>query len=392
MIMWKKLKGFLRATILVSFFVFFVPFSSFALVDSAEVSIDPDTSYILTGGAETKFSVDIVVDENTDSLVQCEIYLRCDKNVLAVDSVSRGSIWQGAGSMMGGFNIEPTDSNQVFLYYSIVMHDLYVNGPGVLATVHFRVRGSGESDLIFPPDSVILRGLELPVIPSKAINGKVYVDFPPTSFNLLSPSDGENLYYCLGDNHLFDWENSTTPYPGNNIYYSLYYGISQNFDLDSTTIIDDLGESQYEVLADSFADSSTIYWKVKAYDDYGFEIWSNQLDWSFSVFLAGTDVETPTQEMNVISNFSLLQNHPNPFNPTTHIDFDLVRTCQVRLEIYNILGNKVKTLINDRLDAGPKSITWDGKDDRGKEVASGIYFYRLKAGDFTESKKMVIIK
>ena len=106
----------------------------------------------------------------------------------------------------------------------------------------------------------------------------------------------------------------------------------------------------------------------------------------------GTDVENSTQEGNEISNYSLLQNYPNPFNPNTCIEFDLARTCQVRLEIYNILGNKVKTLVNDKLGAGHKSITRDGKDDQGKEVASGIYFYRLKAGEFTLTKRMLLLK
>jgi len=64
----------------------------------------------------------------------------------------------------------------------------------------------------------------------------------------------------------------------------------------------------------------------------------------------------------------------------------------VRLTIYNILGQKVRTLVYEDQEAGYKSVNWDGKDDLGKDVATGIYFYKIKAGEFTQSKKMVILK
>ena len=108
--------------------------------------------------------------------------------------------------------------------------------------------------------------------------------------------------------------------------------------------------------------------------------------------LLGSDFADEDSLLLRSADFLLNQNHPNPFNPATCIEFDLSLGCQVKLEIYNILGNRVRTLIDDRLVAGHKSITWDGKDNQGKQVTSGIYFYRLKAGDFTESKKMVIVR
>jgi|GEM_PF-3158410 len=90
--------------------------------------------------------------------------------------------------------------------------------------------------------------------------------------------------------------------------------------------------------------------------------------------------------------FQLSQNYPNPFNPTTMIDYTLPSDCKVKLTIYNILGQKVRTLIDSYQKAGSQRIIWDGKNDYGKESASGIYFYRLKAGEFSDVKKMTIIK
>ena len=90
--------------------------------------------------------------------------------------------------------------------------------------------------------------------------------------------------------------------------------------------------------------------------------------------------------------FVLEQNHPNPFNPATVIDYSLPHKADVTLEIYNLLGQKVKTLISDNQPAGSHSVAWDGTDEAGYPVASGIYFYQLKADGYTRSKKMLLLK
>ena len=105
-----------------------------------------------------------------------------------------------------------------------------------------------------------------------------------------------------------------------------------------------------------------------------------------------TDVsETPT-EAEPPQNFELFQNYPNPFNPTTNIEFLLPRSGQVKIEIFNILGQKVRTLVDQRLRAGQKVVDWDGRDDSGKEVTSGIYFYRLRTSEFSQTNKMVVLR
>ncbi|MFH0931841.1 MAG: T9SS type A sorting domain-containing protein, partial [Candidatus Zixiibacteriota bacterium] len=100
------------------------------------------------------------------------------------------------------------------------------------------------------------------------------------------------------------------------------------------------------------------------------------------------EVNTPS----IPTVFSLSQNYPNPFNPKTLIRFTLPKDSWVKMEVYNILGQKVKTLVDEKLTAGVKEVEWDSKDDNGLEVASGIYFYRIKADDFSDIKKMVMLK
>ncbi len=84
--------------------------------------------------------------------------------------------------------------------------------------------------------------------------------------------------------------------------------------------------------------------------------------------------------------------YPNPFNPTTTISFSIKEKAPVELVIYNILGQKVRTLVNQPLEPGEHSIVWNGTDNKGRSVASGIYFYRMKAGNYSETKKMVLKK
>jgi len=90
--------------------------------------------------------------------------------------------------------------------------------------------------------------------------------------------------------------------------------------------------------------------------------------------------------------FALAQNHPNPFNPATMIQFDISATGPVCLEVYDILGRRVTTLIEDVLSAGRHRVLFDGTNEYGTPLSSGVYFYRLQAGTFTELKKMVLLK
>jgi len=90
--------------------------------------------------------------------------------------------------------------------------------------------------------------------------------------------------------------------------------------------------------------------------------------------------------------FALDQNFPNPFNPATSIRIALPSTEQVDIFIYNALGQKIRTLISQKMEAGNHLATWDGRNDSGQIVSSGIYFYSMNAGDFSQTKKMIVIK
>ncbi len=90
--------------------------------------------------------------------------------------------------------------------------------------------------------------------------------------------------------------------------------------------------------------------------------------------------------------FTLNQNVPNPFNPTTIIRFCLSRATHVNLTVYNVKGELIATILDMHMTEGPKEVKWDATDERGRSVASGIYFYRLIADDFVQTRKMVLLK
>jgi flagellar hook assembly protein FlgD len=102
-----------------------------------------------------------------------------------------------------------------------------------------------------------------------------------------------------------------------------------------------------------------------------------------------TDSENGTPAVN---RTSLSQNYPNPFNPTTTISYSLAQPGNVELAVYNIKGQKVKTLVNERKEAGSHKVIWNGKNDTNKSVSSGIYFYQLSTYTKNMKKKMLLLK
>ena len=111
----------------------------------------------------------------------------------------------------------------------------------------------------------------------------------------------------------------------------------------------------------------------------------------YYVSSSSSDIEGE-EENHKISHFNLIQNYPNPFNSSTIISYEIGKAEQVSLKIYDILGREVRSLVNGLQRPGVYRLIWDGKNNQGKEVTSGIYFYQLKTGNFSETKKLVLIK
>ena len=115
---------------------------------------------------------------------------------------------------------------------------------------------------------------------------------------------------------------------------------------------------------------------------------------TLDIFVAGQGdlLSGIAENPEIPTTFAVAQNFPNPFNPTTAIKYQLPKSCRVRLVIYNLLGQKVRTLVNTRREAGYYQAVWDGRNDFGNQVSSGVYIYRFEGEGFIRTLKMILMK
>lgn len=141
-----------------------------------------------------------------------------------------------------------------------------------------------------------------------------------------------------------------------------------------------------------------FFWKVLLDDStetnltpFGDEMIYNPLNGK--LYRKNVNLRLPSRDIPVFPDgYNLRQNYPNPFNATTQISFSLPEAAQVKLEIYNVLGQKVKILVDQFMEAGNKRVTWDGTNASGEKVSSGIYFSRFQAGNHIDSRKLHFLK
>ena len=130
--------------------------------------------------------------------------------------------------------------------------------------------------------------------------------------------------------------------------------------------------------------------------EYGVQIMKNpKISYDIKIVIGELDyVQKMSDEIleNIPSTFSLSQNYPNPFNPVTKLDYNLPLRSKVNISIYNVLGQEIKILVNGVKEYGYHTITWNGKDNLGREMASGVYFARITSQSFTKTRKMLLVK
>lgn len=210
----------------------------------------------------------------------------------------------------------------------------------------------------------------------------------------------------------------TTSYPGgydiNNGIYSVSYKIQSDPFWTGDIIFDEYimwwdmdyvyangsNKSTYIYIATNSSMAYNDYWWTDSYSDGYYKVYVKVCDQSDNCVVDSmtvrvwntTDVEETEDLAGVPHRFSLSQNYPNPFNPDTKIDFSIPRNSKVRLCIYNVMGQRIKTLMDETKTPGYYDVIWDGRNQKGEEVASGTYIYKLEADDFKQTKKMILLK
>ena len=259
-----------------------------------------------------------------------------------------------------------TDEAFTDLVYHVTDNPLIYSIPDALGngeTYFWRVRstaGGVTSDWSSPVESFVIYADEAPVELRLAGLNK------GNSVNTLSPT--------------LSWYKPTVSVP---LTYNLQYGTKSDFS-DAVTI-SDLSKSSKQV--DNLTAGTTYYWRVQSKTAKGVtSIFSNT-----GSFIANK-VAAVANELKRPTEFSLSQNYPNPFTPTTTISFGLKNESYVTLKVYDMMGREVKTLISENRAAGMYEMQWRGDNNFGQSVASGMYLYKITAGNFVQVKKMLFLK
>ncbi len=204
---------------------------------------------------------------------------------------------------------------------------------------------------------------------------------PPTAFELQNPINGVDT---LTVNPNFSWTSSSDTDLFDQVYYR--YRLSED-SLFNNLLVDEILANDTTLILLEPLSIGEYFWKVVAIDtDSLFTYGSNSNDDPFKFTIVEKVTSELFQELPI--DYSLSQNYPNPFNPSTTLQFGLPEASQVRLEVFNLLGQKVATLLeNDLKQAGWHSIQFDAMN-----LSSGVYIYRIRAGEFVQTKRMMLIK
>ena len=160
--------------------------------------------------------------------------------------------------------------------------------------------------------------------------------------------------------------------------------LSTNEDLTNPLIIRNIHSTNYTI---DGLKPGKYYWRVQSKTSNG-----EKSEYSYkNEFIVGS-VTDVSGNIDFIKEYSLEQNYPNPFNPSTMIKYTLPHNSFVTLKIYDILGREIKTLVSENQNSGQYSIQWDGTDNSGNRVTSGIYIYKIVANNYVASKKMILMK
>lgn len=155
----------------------------------------------------------------------------------------------------------------------------------------------------------------------------------------------------------------------------------------------DVGNYGYFWTSSETSNDPNLAWRHYLIYDIS-DIYRNDRDKRFGFSIRCIqDAATSIDDLNTTpKSFNLKQNFPNPFNPATSIDYELADNSTTKLQIFNVLGQPIRTLVESFQNAGSYSVLWDGKDSSGQQVPSGIYFYQLKTNVYSRIMKMALLK
>ncbi|MCF7858956.1 MAG: T9SS type A sorting domain-containing protein, partial [Candidatus Cloacimonetes bacterium] len=177
---------------------------------------------------------------------------------------------------------------------------------------------------------------------------------------------------------------------------TLTFTVSQDSIVTFIVNVEDIdSDLTYEWYIDEVMQQVTSEEFIYQFVDLGeIEVKSVVSDEEYSIIMTWSVTVEPLSESGEIIPIAnaLFQNHPNPFNPMTTIRYSLIEAGKVTINIYNIKGELIKTLINGNYQAGDHQVIWDGRDDSGRIISSGVYFYHMLTDQYSSTRKMILMK
>ncbi len=199
-------------------------------------------------------------------------------------------------------------------------------------------------------------------------------------FELISPP---NNIIIKNDRVNFEWQATSIFNACNADFYKYDLFLSSSKDFEDPKIFDNINKCNCKLILKSMNKGNTYYWKVLARNQVGDSLWSSGIN----SFHYGYPLRKADSNTTDIIDYNIEQNHPNPFNPETTIRYELPEQEWVEITVFDITGRRISTLVKEQQAAGAHSVRFDGRD-----LASGVYIYTIHAGDYRESKKMVLVR
>ncbi len=307
-------------------------------------------------------------------------YIADDSGYRSMTGVSGDVIGDGLSFDIGGGDgtcnqdypseIEPlTGASPVFEYAAGIEGAIRFDGSHRLVYLAFGLEAVNTSAA---RDTIMRRSLEWLV--------DSWPDTDQPQVEVTYPDGGEHL--TVGEDYEITWTASDNVGVTSIDILRSYDGGATFPDTVAHGISND-GSHMWQV-PDSISSLSRI--RVVAHDDAGLAMYDDSDGDFFSDAVTGESGNTVPRV------WKLAQNVPNPFNPVTTIEYYAAEKTRIKLCVYNIRGQLVRVLLDETVDAGPGSVVWDGKDHRGREAASGMYFYKMESSEFTKSMKMILLR
>ena len=210
----------------------------------------------------------------------------------------------------------------------------------------------------------------------------VSVPDPPGEFELISPL--ADASFTTWDTPIaFKWEQSTNLDQGDEISYSFYFSPFPDLTGIGSIRMSFLKETELILVPQP---DGVYYWGVRAEDKQGYETWCKD------IFVLDVKTKVDSYSHEIPSEFRLLQNFPNPFNPETTIRYQLPESVRVKLCVYDMRGTSVRILVDGQMEPGHHQVVWNGMDEQHRPVASGVYLIRMEAGHYIQQKKMLLLR